>query len=239
MSCMLLAGCGSDPVRPDFTGVWESYPPLHEPAEKPEDLFTQGTGDEYIQPGGEPQLKEPYASIYKARLEKMSENNNEPIQNASGCLPIGMPGMMSAVMPIEIVQTPALVVILAEDHMEVRRIRIDQKMPPEDEIVPGYYGHSVGHWEDDTLVVETRGIRNDIFFFDIPHSDNVILTERIRLTDDGLLENSFHFDDPEVFKEPYEFVYTYKKNPTYQIAEYVCENDRYNGNGIEHTLTLD
>ena len=238
MSCMLLAGCDSKaPVTPDFTGVWESYPPVHEPAKAPEDLFTQGTGDAYVKPGGEPQLKEPYASTYKARQEKMRENNNEPIQDSGGlCLPAGMPAMMIAVLPIEIVQTPKLVVVLAEDHMEVRRIRIDQKMPPLDEVVPGYYGYSVGHWDGDTLVVETRGIRDDILFLDIPHSNKATLTERIRLTAADKLEVKFHMEDPDVLNRPYEFVYTYKKNPTYQIAEYVCENDRYSGSGTGQTL---
>lgn len=240
MSCVLLAGCGSkEPVRPDLTGVWESYPPVHSPAEKPEDLFTQGTGDAYVKPGGEPQLKEPYASQYKARQAKMVENNNEPIQEPGTlCLPAGMPSMMIAVLPIEIVQTPKLVLVLAEDHMEIRRIRMDQKMPPQDELVPGYYGYSVGHWEGDTLVVKTRGIREDIIFFDIPHSSNATLTERIRLTAPGMLEVKFHMEDPDVLSKPYEFTYTYKKNPTYQIAEYVCENDRYSGGENGHAFDI-
>ena len=108
MSCVVLAGCGGkEPMRADFTGVWESYPPLHEPAKRPEDLFTQGTGDAYVRPGGEPARKEPYASAYRIRQAKMRENNNEPIQDSgSACLPAGMPGMMVAVLPIEIVLTP-------------------------------------------------------------------------------------------------------------------------------------
>jgi len=228
ISCLWLASCGGPAPRPDFTGVWESYPPLHAPAKSPAELFAQGAGQAYMQPGGAPQLKEPYASAYEARLEKSHENNDEPVEEpGSGCLPEGMPGMMSAVLPFEVVQTPRLLVILAEEQMQVRRIHLDGKMPSWDDIVPGYFGYSVGHWEGDTLVVETRGIREDILFLGIPHSNKMELTERLRLTAPDLLEIEFAMKDPTVFVQPYTFTYTYKKNPTYQIAEYVCENDRY------------
>jgi len=228
ISCLWLASCGGAVARPDFTGVWESYPPLHAPAKSPGELFAQGAGEAYMQPGGAPQLKEPYASAYKARLEKSRENNNEPVEEpGSGCLPEGMPGMMSAVLPFEVVQTPKLLVILAEEQMQVRRIHLGGKMPSRDDIVPGYFGYSVGHWEGDTLVVETRGIREDILFLGIPHSNKAELTERLRLTAPDMLEIKFAIEDPTVFVKPYTFTYKYKKNPTYQIAEYVCENDRY------------
>jgi len=55
------------------------------------------------------------------------------------------------------------------------------------------------------------------------------MTERVRLTAPDTMEVKFRIDDPDVFIKPYEFTYTYKKNPTYQLGEYVCENDRYAG----------
>lgn len=212
-------------ATPDFSGVWERYP----------DLYTsQNTRflKEPPPPGGGPQLKEPYASAYKAllkRRESAAKRGEQVIDAITSCLPEGMPTIMGATYNIELLQSPQVVVVLAELFTQTRRIFLNEKMPPLDEITPSYNGYSVGRWEGDTLVVETRKVREDVKFepFGIPHSLDMKITERLRLTGPGLLENRITIEDPAALAKPYVFTFGYKKDPGYKVLEYICDNNRY------------
>lgn len=222
-SAALLADA-APPPPPDFTGVWGLYP---DPNAGPNKQFVE----EPPPAGGEPQLKEPYASAYKALLKrkKAAEESGTQLQDASArCLPQGMPMIMGAVYNIEFLQTPKEVVVLAEHLTQTRRIFLNEKMPPLDEITPSYSGYSVGHWKGDTLVVETWAVREDVAIEEsIPHSRNMKITERLRLTGPGLLENRITIEDPDAFAKPYVFTLAYKRDPDYKILENICDNNRY------------
>jgi hypothetical protein len=107
-------------------------------------------------------LKPEYAKGYEARRTAEAEavKRGEPVATpAILCLPYGMPRMMTvASYPIEILQTPGQITIVTEAFSEVRRVYLDQPQLPIDEVPPGYYGHSVGRWDGDVLVVDTVGI---------------------------------------------------------------------------------
>jgi len=229
-SVLLLSACGSpsneagqtataDSGKPDFTGTWERYP---------EDWYGEDP-DHPPPPGGPFELKEPYAAQYAALLKKLraADEAGTPIANASTkCLPEGMPTIMAAIYPIEIMQNPRQLVVLAEFLSQTRRVHIGAKMPAADDIEPTYNGYSAAHWEGDTLVIETRGVRPDVQFFNVPHSVNMKITEHMRLTAPDMLENRIVLDDPEYLKKPYSFTIQYKKNNDYQIGEFICENNQ-------------
>ncbi len=103
------------------------------------------------------------------------------------CVPYGMPRMMAvATYPVEILQTPGQITIVTEAFSEVRRVFMDQPQLPIDEVPPGYYGHSVGRWEGDTLVIDTVGIKESVpGYQNIPHSDQMRITERHPAGDAG------------------------------------------------------
>ena len=220
MASALLFGTAAVDPRPDFSGVWERFP----------DPYNES--DEYPPPPGDgPVLKEPYASTWKAWTErvKAGDRDGRPVaDDSTRCLPEGMPTIMGAVYPIEIFQTPRQMVVLAELFTQTRRIFLDDPMPKEDEIVPSYNGYSVGHFEKDVLVIETRGVRDDIKFapFGIPHSRRMKITERLRLVGADQMEDSFTIEDPEVLAKPYVFTFGYKRKPDYKIIEYYCDNNR-------------
>jgi len=214
----LVAQADETVARPDISGTWERYP---------ED-WAGPDPDNPIPPNGPFKLNEPYAKAYDDLQKRKAAANlaGTPLANASTrCLPEGMPTIMEAIYPIQIVQTKGQVIVLAEFLTQTRRIWLDDSMPPADEISPSYYGHSVGHWEGDTLVVETLGIRPDVTYYGIPHTPDLRLTERIRKTDSDTLEDHVTIDDPTVFAEPYSFTLTYKKSD-YRISEYICENNQ-------------
>ena len=105
--------------------------------------------------------------------------------------------------PIEILQTPGQVTIITEAFSEVRRVYMDQPQQPIDEVPPGYYGHSVGRWEKDTLVIDTVGIKECVpGYQNMPHSDKMRITERIRMVTPDVLHTQITIDDPVVLEKP-------------------------------------
>lgn len=233
----MLLGPAAFAAVPDFSGVWERDPPLKVPGTSADVLFAFDS----ILDGEQPQFREPYASQYKAYQEKSHAAlvAGKPLTDRSiQCLPNGMPTMMLGILPIQIVQNRQQMVVIAEELSEFRQIYFNEKLPSLDDIVSGYHGYSVGHFEGGALVVETVGIREDVQFFDMPHSENMKLVERYKLTAPDMLEIRFEIHDPAMLIQPYRFTFTYKKNTHYHLAEYVCENNKYSTNE-DGTVRLD
>ncbi|MBU0554997.1 MAG: hypothetical protein KKD64_06910 [Alphaproteobacteria bacterium] len=206
--------------EPDISGVWELYP---DPFAGEELSFL-----ELPVPGDGPKLKEPYASAWKklrTERDELLKAGTPRADPSTLCLPEGMPAIMGAIFPLEILQTPGRVTVLAEFLTQTRRIYLDRPMPPVEELNPNYYGFSTGHWDGDTLVVTTKGVKERSNFFEIPFSSNMVITERIRLTGPDLMEDTITITDPERLQEPYTFTYGYKRNPDYVIEEYFCERE--------------
>jgi hypothetical protein len=176
-------------------------------------------------------LKPQYAKAYEARraADAAATKRGEPAATpAVLCLPYGMPRMMTvASYPIEILMTPGQVTIVTEAFSEVRRVYLDQPQLPIDEVPPGYYGHSVGRWDGDTLVVDTVGIKESVPGYNfVPHSDRMRITERIRLVTPDVLHDQITIDDPVVLEKPFTYTLAFRRLPNYKMVEFVCENNR-------------
>jgi hypothetical protein len=200
---------------PDFSGVWS--PARLRGAEAP--------------PPPTPLLLKPgYKERYEVRRAQEREANARGEQLAAGslCEPYGMPGMMQvAVYPMEVIQTPRQVTIIAEAFSEVRRVYIGKPQLAADDVDPGYYGRSVGHWEGGTLVIDTIGIKESVRGYQgMPHSASMRISERIRQTGPEALQDQITIDDPVVLEKPVVYTLAYKLTPNYEMVEFVCENNR-------------
>ena len=176
-----------------------------------------------------PPLKPDYKAQWEAQQKAAREADARGQPLFSGytqCLPDGMPAMMMAMFPMEVLQTPGQITIIEEAYNQVRRIYLDQKQLPIDDAEPGFWGHSVGHWEGDTLVVNTVGIKEEVRFRGTPHSPNMQIDERIRLLSHDIFEDQVTVTDPEYLTEPWKFTWKYVRKPGYKILEYVCESNR-------------
>ena len=106
--------------------------------------------------------------------------------------------------------------------------------PHDPKVEQTWLGDSIGHWEGDTLVVDTVG-QNDITWIDaagIPHSTDMKVTERITRTDLGHMEIVHIIDDPKTFSRPW----TFTTKPTLlkgELIEYICQE---NNKDIEHLV---
>jgi hypothetical protein len=142
------------------------------------------------------------------------------------CVPDGLPRMLGNPYPFQIIQIPGQVTIVYELNHVIRIIPMDKPMPSahELEVAPYYSGHSVAHWEGDSLVIESAGF-NDKTFMDAtgaPHSDGMTTVERIRKVNDKTLEDIITVNDPEMFTRPWRARYVYDLHPEVRIEDYVC-----------------
>jgi hypothetical protein len=175
-------------------------------------------------------LKPEYAKPYEARRAAEAEANkrNEPLASAAvSCVPYGMPTMMAVVSyPVEITQTPKQLTIVTEAFNEVRRVFMDKPQLKIDDVPPGFYGRSVGHWDGDTLVIDTVGIKESVRYQGLPHSDQMRITERMRLVTPDMLHDQITIEDPVVLEKPLTYTLQYRRMPDYEMVEFVCENNR-------------
>jgi hypothetical protein len=132
----------------------------------------------------------------------------------------GMPGPF----PIEIFPATELIVMKLEYYDMVRIIFMDGRPHPDADYPHTAVGHSVGHWEDDVLVVDTTHLHKaTIYDNGLNHSENIHVIERFRLSDDGMfLHMTQEFDDPEVLRNRAGRYVVYAREPG-QVNPYNCD----------------
>ena len=142
------------------------------------------------------------------------------------CLPGGPSEILNGMYRIS--QTPTMLAQLNEGGSgRDRQIFVDGRKLPKDPH-PSWLGSSVGHWEGDTLVVETAGF-NDRSWLDRaghPHSESLRVTERFRRVDFGHMQFQITFDDPETLTKPLSISLAVNYAPDTEMMESVCENER-------------
>jgi len=221
-AALLAAAAGAQPPNPrDLTGAWV---PLR---------GGRGVDPALAPPPASPLVLKPeFAGPYAARRAEQAEaaERGEPLGAASAgvlCTPYGMPQMMAvANYPVEILQTPGQVTLIAEAFSEVRRVFLDRPQTKIGEVPPGYYGRSVGRWDGDTLVIDTIGIRTSVAgYLGMPHSDQMRITERLRLAAADTLHDQITIEDPVVLEKPVTYTLAYRRLPRYEMVEFVCENN--------------
>lgn len=203
-----------------LTGKWFNYPGRVDPV--PITIPPPA-------PIPDPKLKPEYLEAWKAERAALAEaeESGDPIATGyTDCLPDGMPAMMQAMFPMEVLETPGQVTIIQEAYNQTRRIYLDEELLPIEEAEPLFWGHAVGKWEGDTLVVDTIGIKDYVRFMQVPHSEQMRIQERIRLISDDMMENKVTVTDPVYLEEPWEWTWMYVRRPDYKLHEYVCENNR-------------
>jgi hypothetical protein len=164
-------------------------------------------------------------------IEQMRKANEEvlagkiPFTARERCWPGGVPliDIYERDRPIYFMQTPKEVIIVTEHDAQVRHIYMN--VPHSARPKPSWYGESVGHYEGETLVVDTIGM-NDKSFVDnyrTPHTTQIHVVERFRLVDGGkTLENLIRVEDPGAFNMPWSAVQRWRRREGNPILELVC-----------------
>lgn len=200
---------------PDWGGIW---------------FLVRGSGGRAAGVENRPKLKGDYLNRYEEWRAEVLANEGVVKNETSSCAPPGMPYFMQiGQYPYEFLFTPGRVTIHAEAWGQTRTIWTDGR-PHEEDPDPTYAGNSVGHWEGDTLVVETIGVNDTLTLLPgMHHSSQLKITERIHLSPDdpAILMDEMTWDDPEALVEPYKITVSYRRDREGALIEFICfQNDR-------------
>jgi len=222
----LVLAQGSGGAPPDFSGVY--YPiapfgraviggpppgaaPRQGPPPRPTASAPLSDGSRGRSPDAPlltPEYMAKWQEISKSRIAGSAEYDY-----SAKCLPPGMPAMMSMAYGMEVMQTKDKITFFSELNDALRRVYLDGRKPSAKVLDdPTYAGYSTGHWEGDTLVVDTVALHTQSFIEGFtPHSDEMTVHERIRLAEPTLLEDRITVTDPKALTKPWQTVKTYRK----------------------------
>ena len=191
--------------KPDFSGIWS-----------PDRNFIYDMTDA-MKKGDEFPIQ-PWA--LKLAKDRQSEEDPEAL-----CLPTGVPRL--APYPWSIVQGPKHIYIVFEGNIHsYRQIFMDNRKHSADPN-PSWYGESIGHYEGDTLVIDTIGF-NDRSWLDQdghPHTEDLHVIERYTRTDEQTLRYEVTIDDPKTYSKPWTSAYTIPWHEGSELMEYVCQEN--------------
>jgi len=229
-----LAGwVGLNGTGPFFESVPGRVPPV---ASDPAHPFVPNAAGFGTQPTFRiPDLSNPNLKPWvKERMKKDTDDilaGKRPAFTAqSSCWPAGVPFFMGygGPDPLVFIQTPKQVRIMWREDNQTRRIAMDA--PHSTNPKPSWYGESVGHYEGDTLVVDTIGL-NDRTFLDIyrtPHTEKLHVVERWRMLDGGeRMEVIFTVADPDAFYEPWSGMRRYRRVQQTGYEKICAEGNRH------------
>jgi hypothetical protein len=173
--------------------------------------------------------------------DAMKKDNDEVLAGKfaftarSACQPGGVPGFDVLLGgALFILQSPREVTMIFSGNNEQRHIRLNASHSANPK--PSWYGESVGHYEGDTLVVDTIGLNDETFLdnYRTPHTEKLHVTERWRMIEDGKkLEILLTIDDPDTFNQPFQELRQYDRvNRT--LAEDICSENNFNPFGIDY-----
>lgn len=203
---------------PNFNGIWVRTGSF---------LFDPAIRDPLLM---KPPYKPEWMAEFDAHRNKVAQTGVNTLDPTAGCIPPGMPRMMSVVYPMEILMTPGQVTIITEWMGQIRRVFTDGRPHPEDPDIT-YVGHSTGHWDKDTLVIDTVAMKGDTMLDQtgMKHSPDIHVIERMRLIDPQTLENQLTLEDPVAFTRPWTVTRIFKRaKPGEEMREFVCEENNRN-----------
>ncbi len=196
--------------KPDFSGLWRQPNGVKYTINLDADLKP---GDVVMQPWA--------AALYKERQDSISKD--DPV---GYCNFPGVPQMEAVPYPYKIIYGQGTITFLYEAFHTFRQIFMDGRELPKDPN-PTWFGYSVGHWDGDTLVVDTAGM-NDKTWIDTgghPHSEALHVTERFTRKDFGHIELQIKIDDPKAYTKPWTVTYGLTLMPDTEMLEYVCNEN--------------
>ena len=197
--------------KPDLSGIWQRI------SLKYERNIAADLKPGEIQP------------LAKALVEERAEDLQKDHMSVQ-CLPWG-PSYSNSARKAKIIQTPGLILVLDED-LTYRQIFMDGRALEKDPN-PSWMGYSVGHWDGDTLVVESFGF-NDKTWLDRnghPHTEALRMTERYRRRDLGHMDIEITLNDPAVYARPWKVALTAELNADTELLESVCNESK---KSLEH-----
>ena len=235
--------------KPDFSGLWE---PARGPGGRggqsmngtlPLPFAIPSSPDDppvaqFFNIGAGFKEKLPPLTPWGAQLRAQRKGDDNKDNPDALCQPLGLTQLHMHPQPRKIVQTPREIVVLYEANGNTRQILTDGRGLPNNNPTPWWYGYSAGHWDGDTLVVETTGFRDDVWL-DVegsPLTGSGKMTERWRRVKFGLMQIDITIEDPKAYTKPFTVRVNHQLMPDSALMEFVCEERdavHYVGSGVK------
>jgi hypothetical protein len=191
----------------DFSGVWQKpYVP---------DLTKDG-------PGFKGLADLPFTPWGEAEWKKYDAAEGD---YTGACLPFGMTRSINTPEPMQLMQSDKYLTFLFEQNSWFTVVPIDGR--PHGQGIPTWFGNSVGHWEGDTLVIDTVNFNGKTRLDTIghPHSDQLHLVQRLSRPDLGHIVHEMMIDDPRTFTRSWKVTRTFTLRTDWEMMEYSCEEN--------------
>lgn len=211
--------------KPDFSGVWFANVPAKDYCKEKDCVQEERMAREQINLGIKLKDGLPYTEWSKEQM-KIRRANGGREDPHTYCKPPNFPRAWTLPQYVKIVQTPGEMVVLHEFNAAYREIFLDGRPLPEHPN-PTWNGYSTGHWEGDTLVIETNGIRDDMWL-DIqgsPVTEAARVTEKLRRPTFGLMQIEISVDDPKAYTRPWSVTIEMAYQPDTTLLEEICLDD--------------
>ncbi len=196
----------------DISGIWwaTTYSPK---------ILVLGGGDPPLNAAGKAQYATNQAGL---------KNGTIVDKPRKVCSPDGVPRVLETPYPFEIFQVPkGQITMVHELNHQLRVIPLDKPLRKYEELAlfENYNGYSVGHWEGDTLVVQSNGFKDDTFLDStgLPHSDEMVTTERIRKIGNQL-EDVITIHDSKLYARDWQARVVYNQRNDIRIEDYSCND---------------
>jgi hypothetical protein len=174
----------------------------------------------------------PGALAMVAKYDEYAAKGLEYRDDAGACWPLGMPKMLTRIWPLQVIQLPTMIVQISMFNNSVRWIYTDGRThPPLQDLAPSYNGHSIGHWEANTLAVDTVGMTDDHHWVDegVPAGPKLHIVERIKLTDGGKgFDDQLTMTDPDNWEGEWVNTLHFKRDDRIDIEESTCIYEQMN-----------
>jgi hypothetical protein len=220
--CLLLAGATPLAARdgpafgPGIAGVVGVWMP-----EKYSERLLTAAGDA-------PPLNAAGAALYQARAAEHDAPQPQ-FDRTRWCAGPGMPRIMFMPYPFEIRADGEYIGFIYSWYRWHRMVDMSGAEP--DIELPVTMGYAVGHWEGKTLVIRTTGTAGETVLdgFGLPHSEDMVLTENLRILANGRLEARYTIEDPAFYLKPWDAVTTYRRSKNAPVVDDVCPDRIANG----------
>jgi hypothetical protein len=208
--------------KPDFSGIWFANVPAKDYCKEKDCIQEERMAREQINLGINMQGGLPYTEWSKQQMVKRRANGGRDDPHTY-CKPPNYPRAWTLPQHTKIIQTPKEMVLLHEFNAAYREVYLDGRPLPVDPN-PTWNGYSTGHWQGDTLVIETNGIRDDMWL-DIqgsPITESGHVTERLKRLSLGLMKVEITVNDPKAYTKPWSVTIEMALQVDTQMLEEIC-----------------
>jgi hypothetical protein len=212
--------------KPDFSGMWFANVPAKDYCRSGDCIQEERMARDQVNIGNSLKGGLPYTEWSKQQMVPRRANGGRDDPHTH-CMPPNFPRAWTLPQYSKIVQTPTLVVVLHEFNGAYRQIYMDGRKLEKEPVNPTWNGHSVAHWDGDVLVIETNGIRDDMWL-DIsgsPVTETAKVTEKLKRINFGVMQIEITVDDPKAYTKPWTVTIEMAYQADAAMLEEICVDD--------------